>query len=171
MLINPKLIKAVLVTFLIVIGGIAGYQLVTDADTREAEEAFEELQAQDGVETERYDDADVDNFEKSLTEEAVVGAVDGVDYGITFNNSFEHTKPGEYSEIIVDVSNLEPGEFSIMYVRKAGTEDYIEAGGQEHTVDSDGSIKTRFYITEFGDYEVMFSYKGESIVSDVITVK
>lgn len=84
---------------------------------------------------------------------------------IEFNNSFEHTKPGEYSEVIVQATGFQPGEYMVMYLRKAGTQEYID-GGRTLNADENGIINTRFTITEFGDYEV--EYAGN--VSPVITV-
>lgn len=82
-----------------------------------------------------------------------------------FNNSFEHTKPGEYSEVIVNINGFQPGEFTIMYLRKAGTDEYIAAGGQELTADENGNISTRFRITERGDYEVYFAGNTSPVIT------
>lgn len=84
---------------------------------------------------------------------------------IEFNNTVEHTKPGEYSEVIVQATGFQPGEYMVMYLRKAGTTEYID-GGRTLNADENGIIKTRFKITEFGDYEV--EYAGQ--LSPIITV-
>lgn len=90
---------------------------------------------------------------------------------VSFNNSFEHTKPGEFSEIIVDAAGFLPDDFTIVYVRNADTKEWIPVGGQEQRADENGHIKARFMITEYGNYEVVL-YKGpEEIVSPVIVVE
>ncbi len=177
---DPKLLKNFLILIFIVAGAFLGYQFFTPDDFADVSYEAEEnqLPAQSGEA--EYELIDGEPFVADRDTGLEVSAEPSVDltnlvddqYGneIQFNNTFVHTKPGEYSEIVVETSGLEPGEFSIMYVRKAGTEEYIAAGGQEHTVDSDGKISTRFIITEFGNYEVMFSYKGESVVSPTIVV-
>ena len=90
---------------------------------------------------------------------------------IEFNNSYEHTKPGEYSEIIVDATGFKPGQFTIMYVRDAKTKEWIAAGGQEITADENGRMQARFMITQYGNYEVYLNNNGEEVVSPVITVE
>lgn len=90
---------------------------------------------------------------------------------VLFNNSFEHTVPGEYSEIIVDASGFEMNEFTIVYVRNADTKEWIAAGGQEQRADADGHIRTRFTITQYGNYEVYLTRGVEEFVSPVIVVQ
>ena len=154
---NPNLLKKLLITVFIIIGLFTGYQLLSQTD--------EESSSETEVREQGYVEEDVQEFEESIK-------TDGQDaQKIQFNNSFEHTNPGVSSEIIVNAEGFEPGEFTIVYVRFAGTEEYIEAGGQEHTADSDGKISTRFTITQFGDYEVLLSSRGESITSPTISVE
>lgn len=156
MLIDPTLLKKISVVILVIVGLFIGYKLLIDS--------------KDKAQTEQgYAEEDINAFNDSQREDVVID--DQMGKRIQFSNSFEHTNPGVSSEIIVNAGGFEPGEFTIVYVKFAGTEDYIAAGGQEHTADSEGKISTRFTITKFGDYEVFLSSKGESFTSPVIAVK
>ena len=154
---DPTLLKKVLITILIIAGLFTGYTLLTPAD--EVKEATTEASASEAG----YADEEVERFDTALSPND--------DGKIYFDNSFEHTKPGEYSEIIVNAEGFDPGEFTIVYVRLVDSGEYIEAPGQEQVADSDGKISTRFIITQFGDYEVLLSHKGESVVSETISVQ
>lgn len=83
---------------------------------------------------------------------------------IEFNNTFEHTKPGEYSEVIVNASGFKPGEYTVMYLKKAGTNEYVGTG-QSLNADANGTISTRFRITQFGDYEVEFAGNTSPVIT------
>ncbi len=159
---DPKILKKFLITLFIIAGIFIGFQIVTDKDIEDIadESAVTPGAVEAGMDdvvngTAKYDDVTDDQYGNT----------------IQFANSFEHTKPGEYSEIIVEASGLEPGEFTIVYVRKAGTEEYIEAGGQEATADENGNISLRFMITQFGNYEVFLSSQGDTHVSPEIVVE
>ncbi len=161
--ISQTMIKKLLITTFIIIGLFFGYQLVTEREYAE-QAPVEENQVE-----QKYSDEEVEAFSAEQASDVIVD--DQLDQKIQFNNSFEHTNPGVSSEIIVNAEGFEPGEFTIVYVRFVGTEEYIEAGGQEHTADRDGKISTRFTITQFGDYEVLLSSNGESFVSPTISVQ
>ena len=177
---DSKLVKQFLILLFIIAVAFVGYQILSDSEVEElASDSVSEEPVAEGAEYEIIEGEPVDLNDEADLEVSVSGdsvkIEDVVDdqYGntIQFDNSFEHTKPGEFSEIIVNASGLEADEFTIVYIRKAGTEEYIEAGGQEHTADSEGNISARFTITEFGEYEVFLSSQGESHVSPKIIVK
>lgn len=161
--INPTILKKLLVTLSVVIGLFFGYQFVTEND--ETTEASTESTSTE----QKYTDEDVSAFTDKQADDLIVDNQLG--RKIQFNNSFAHTNPGVSSEIIVNAEGFEPGEFTIVYVRFAGTEEYIAAGGQELTADSAGKISTRFTITQFGDYEVFLSSDGQSFTSPTISVE
>ncbi len=159
--IDPKIITRFLITIFIIAGLFVGYQLITSEETRESSEPV--------MEEPFYSEEDIQAFEKQLEDNIVID--DQMGKEIQFDNSFEHTNPGVSSEIIVNASGFAPNEFTIVYVRFAGTEDYIAAGGQEQRADSNGNISTRFTITQYGDYEVFLSSNGETFTSPTITVE
>lgn len=161
MLIDPKIITKFLITVFIITGLFIGYQLITSKESNEDSETV--------VSEQSYSDEDVATFENGQEDNIIVD--DQTGKKIQFNNSFEHTKPGVSSEIIVNASGFAPNEFTIVYVRFAGTEDYIEAGGQEQRADANGNISTRFTITQYGDYEVFLSSNGETFTSPTLTVE
>lgn len=110
-----------------------------------------------------YDEPSV-NVEAS----AEVDAFADIEYsGVYFNNRFEHTKPGEYSDIYVDVSGFEPGEYTIVYLRKPGTEEYI-GGGQPVNADENGRVQTSFRIYNYGEYEVYLNQGGETYTNTIV---
>lgn len=159
MSIEPTLLKKLLITFFIIAGLFVGYQFLTGSEDTDAP-STEATQSEQG-----YSEEDVAAFENELSIDEQYGQK------IQFDNSFEHTNPGVSSEIIVNASGFEPGEFTIAYVRFAGTDDYIAAGGQELRADSDGNVSTRFTITSYGNYEVFLTSGGESFTSPTITVE
>ena len=161
--INLKLLKKILIAIFIIAGLFIGYQLVTGTDEAE-DPSTDTTQSEQG-----YAEEDLRAFEEKPTGNVILDEKYG--QKIRFTNSFEHTKPGEFSEIIVNAEGFEPGEFTIVYVRFAGTEEYIAAGGQEHTADSDGKISTRFLITQFGEYEVLVASDGTEYTSETIYVE
>ena len=165
---DQAMVKKFLVLLFVIAGVFVGFQLVSDSDM---EELGNEAAPEEILYDELYDE-DIEITADMIDSPSLSEEFEGTEYSkIQFDNSFEHTKPGEYSEIIVNAGGFEVDEFTIVYVRKAGTEDYIESGGQEHTADEDGNISTRFTITEFGNYEVFLSSGGESFVSQTIVVK
>lgn len=161
--INTPILKKLLIASFVVIGLFFGYQLITENSETEEVTTKE-------VGTERgYNQEEVDAFMDEQMDNVIVD--DQLNKRIQFNNSFEHTNPGVSSEIIVNAEGFKPGEFTIVYVRSAETGEYIAAGGQELTADSNGKISTRFTITQFGDYEVFLSSDGESFTSPIISVQ
>ena len=163
--IDPKFFKAVIVTIFIALGAFVGYQLVTDDDAKEASDTFEEIQREeDGG---YYDESDVADFEASL------GASESLEsgQGIEFFNYFEHTAPGEYSEIFVEITGFEPKVQKIVYIRNADTGEYISVGGQDMVTTDLGHISTRFRITSYGNYEVVtYDNNSNEITSPILVV-
>ena len=161
--INQTILKKLIIAIFVIIGLFFGYQLVTKNEETD-EVATGEVQNE-----QEYNEEEVNTFLNKGTDNIIIDNQLGKK--IQFNNSFEHTNPGVSSEVIVNAEGFEPRESTIIYVRFAGTEEYITAGGQEHTADSDGKISTRFTITQFGDYEVFLSSDGKSYTSPIISVE
>ena len=93
------------------------------------------------------------------------------DEAIEWFNYFEHTAPGDYSEVFVEITGFQPNVQKIVYLRNADTGQYIEGGGQDLTTTELGHISTRFRITAYGNYEaVSYDENAQEIVSPLIVV-
>lgn len=161
---TKSLISVAAIIFLIVIT----FFLYTAKDTADKDSGIETTPAQQ----EESPTTQGSELEASADILDDLNALEGVVYSeIFFDTSFIHTKPGEYSDVIVNVEGMNPGEFTIMYLRNAETGEYIESGGQQHTANDDGKIDTQFRIYQYGSYEVFLSHDGKEFISDVIVVE
>lgn len=98
--------------------------------------------------------------------------LEGVEYegSAVFDLNFAHTAPGEFSEIFVFGSGFTPGEKTIVYLKKTGSDEY-EPGGHEVFVDKDGYINTKFRVFNYGSYDVEMFYSSEGNFVKTIVVE
>ena len=75
--------------------------------------------------------------------------------------TFEHVKPGEYSEVYVSVSNVEPGK-----VIKVSLDGVDVDDGSEQTLgaNADGTANFTFRVYAFGMYHARTVIEGDTAV-------
>ncbi len=81
--------------------------------------------------------------------------------------SYDHVKPGEYSEVSANVSGLVPGEIVTAYLTGGGLSN-IKV---DLTADDDGVAQAKWRITQYDEYEIILELDEETEIKESIEVK